>query len=364
MIADLGLGSDYLRQVVDALPVPIIVVDANGHVVIRNRAEASLAHGSSAPNGLEQYGRREVCRMDGSACPLEELPIVRSLREGKVVTGEQLLLSVADRPERVPILVNSAPLRDARGDIVGGVAMFEDISGVRELERQKEDFLSSAAHDLRSPITALKGQVQLLQRRLGGPNANADEATLETVAQIAAATERITRFVDQILDVARVDMGRALQLDARRMDLVELLRACVEAARPSHPRREVALVAAVPSLVGTWDAARVERVVANLLDNAIKYSPEGGPVAVYVGLEPDWVVVRVEDHGLGIPGEELSSIFERFQRGSNVEGSISGTGIGLAYARQVVIQHGGTIDVASRQGEGSTFTVRLPLDQG
>ena len=119
-------------------------------------------------------------------------------------------------------------------------------------------------------------------------------------------------------------------------------------------------------LVGFWDAARLERVIANLVNNAIKYSPEGGEVIVRITRDTDeasWAVVAVEDHGIGIPKSDLPRVFERFQRGANVQGRIGGAGIGLASARQIVEQHGGSIGVQSQKGVGSTFTVRLQLDK-
>ena len=127
----------------------------------------------------------------------------------------------------------------------------------------------------------------------------------------------------------------------------------------------MAVESSQPELVGLWDPVRIERVLTNLLGNAIKYSPGGGPVSVRLDLEgasPDGaVVVQVQDHGEGIPESDLPHIFERFRRGENVSGRIPGTGLGLAGARQIVELHGGTICAESRVGEGTTFTVRLPI---
>jgi signal transduction histidine kinase len=113
--------------------------------------------------------------------------------------------------------------------------------------------------------------------------------------------------------------------------------------------------------VGAWDAARLEPALDNLVDNAVEYSPDGGDVTVRVRVEGDAAVVRVADRGIGIPAADLPRVFERLHRGANVAGRIDGTGIGLARVRQTVAQHGGTVDVQSREGHGSTVTVRLPL---
>jgi signal transduction histidine kinase len=120
----------------------------------------------------------------------------------------------------------------------------------------------------------------------------------------------------------------------------------------------------VPELTGMWDAGRLERVLANLISNALKYSPNGGEIDVTVEQVDEegrrWAVVKVKDSGIGIPAADLPHIFERFHRGANVSGRIPGTGIGLAAAQEIVEQHGGSISVQSREGDGSTFTVRLP----
>ncbi|HEY8694521.1 MAG TPA: sensor histidine kinase, partial [Chloroflexota bacterium] len=125
-------------------------------------------------------------------------------------------------------------------------------------------------------------------------------------------------------------------------------------------RHRLRVSATAPAVPGVWDVARVHRVVANLLANAIKYSPAGGDVVVLVGVDGDWAVLAVCDEGLGIPAADLPHVFERFHRGSNVE-RISGTGIGLAGAKDIVELHGGTIAVTSIEGRGTTVAVRLPL---
>jgi signal transduction histidine kinase len=131
-------------------------------------------------------------------------------------------------------------------------------------------------------------------------------------------------------------------------------------------RHQLQVTVGTPALVGVWDGERVERVLANLLSNATKYSPDGGVVRVVLARRTDvggaWAVVRVEDHGVGIPAHDLPRVFERFHRGANVEGRIRGVGIGLAGAKQIVEQHGGTIALTSEEGLGTTVTVALPLE--
>jgi len=118
----------------------------------------------------------------------------------------------------------------------------------------------------------------------------------------------------------------------------------------------------VPSLTGVWDPWRLERVIDNLLSNAMKFTPSGGDVILRISRDGDWAVLAVEDTGVGIPAADLPHLFERYWRGSNVTGRIAGSGLGLSGARGIIEQHGGTISVASAEGQGSTFTLRLPLE--
>jgi signal transduction histidine kinase len=158
-------------------------------------------------------------------------------------------------------------------------------------------------------------------------------------------------------------MGQPLELERAPTDLVNLVTQAVTEVQETTDRHRIELET-IPTLVGEWDAARLERVVRNLLENAVKYSVDDDVIELRLAREDDGesaAVLTVHDHGIGIPPEDLPRIFDRFQRGSNVVGKIAGTGIGLAGARQIVEQHGGTITVSSEVRRGTTVTVRLPL---
>jgi signal transduction histidine kinase len=172
-------------------------------------------------------------------------------------------------------------------------------------------------------------------------------------------------LIDELMDMAHLRAGLSLGLRLEPVDIVALAAEAAAAARQRSFRHVIRVEGESPTLIGHWDRARLERVLTNLLDSAVKYSPDGSEVIVRVGCEEDasgvWAVLAVADRGVGIPAADLSRIFERFQRGGNVA-EIAGAGVGLAGARQIVTQHGGTITVASEEGVGSTFTVRLPLE--
>jgi signal transduction histidine kinase len=226
------------------------------------------------------------------------------------------------------------------------------------------EFLAVVAHDLRQPLTSIRGRVQLLQRRaLREPTQPIDLAAL---ALIEAQTAMMRRLIDQLLDTTRLEAGQALPLLRTDVDLTVLLDRVVEECRATTHQHELVIRAPAPGRpVGCWDGDRLEQVVRNLLDNAIKYSPDGEAITVTLTQEEkdagSWAVLVVQDQGLGIPAAEVAAVFERFHRGSNVASRIPGLGIGLASVWAIVEQHGGTIAVESKEGRGSRFTLWLPL---
>ncbi|HEY3083076.1 MAG TPA: HAMP domain-containing sensor histidine kinase [Chloroflexota bacterium] len=238
-----------------------------------------------------------------------------------------------------------------------------DVTAHRALERERGSFLAAVSHDLKSPLAAISGQAQLLQRRLEQLKLPDGPQMIRRLSRIDETTYRMSRLLEDLLDMARLQMGRPLELDRQPTDLVELARGAVQQLQPTTTRHQLEVIAEAALVMGSWDKPRIGRVLDNLLLNAIKYSPEGGQIVVAVRTEDGWGVVQVSDPGMGIPEEDLSRVFERFQRGSNAGRPTRGSGIGLAGSKHIVEQHGGTIAAESREGGGSVFTVRLPLGE-
>jgi PAS domain S-box-containing protein len=355
---------DRLQQVIDVLPEGIFLVDVDGQIFLSNAAADEIAGRTLAGSPDATFGDVGLLQLDGTPYDLSELPLARIVQRGEVVRGEQLLLPNATTGVQVPVLVNGAPLRDQHGKLTGGVAVFQDISPIKELEQQKDAFLAAASHDLKNPLTAIKARAQILQRqatRMKGPEGRRVVDGLRAIDQTAT---RLTAMINELLDVARLQMGRPLLLDRQPTDLAELAHQVTAELQPSTDRHDIEIKAPAEKKLGLWDPARLERVVSNLVSNAIKFSPEGGRVTLVVrGEERDgepWVALEVHDEGVGIPVEDVPRIFERFYRGSNVAGAIEGTGLGLTGSRHIVEQHGGQLLVESQQGHGSVFTLLLP----
>jgi signal transduction histidine kinase len=176
----------------------------------------------------------------------------------------------------------------------------------------------------------------------------------------------MTGLIDELLDISRLEIVGELSLNRRDIDLVDLARRIVEDQSSTGQGPTIQLQAPDQPIVGHWDEVRIERALLNLVGNAIKYSPLGSNIEVAVR-EQDrngerWAVLSVADHGIGIPAADVGRIFERFTRGSNVPESLAGSGIGLSYVQQIVVQHGGSVTVQSESGTGSTFSLHLPLE--
>ncbi len=355
---------DRLQQVIDVLPEGIILVDVHGQVFLSNAAADEIAGRDLAAPSEALFGDFGLLHLDGTPYNPAELPLARIVQNGEVVRGEQLLLPNATTELQVPVLVNGAPLRDQNGGLHGGVAVFQDISAIKELERQKDAFLAAASHDLKNPLTAIKARAQILQRQALRMKGTEGQRVVDGLRAIDGTATRLTAMINELLDVARLQMGRPLLLDRQPTDLAEISRQVIAELQPSTDRHDIEIKAPTERVLGSWDRARLERVVSNLVSNAIKFSPEGGRVSLVVRDEErdgePWVALDVHDEGVGIPAEDVPRIFERFYRGSNVAGAIEGTGLGLTGSRHIVEQHGGHLLVESKQGDGSVFTLLLP----
>jgi len=221
----------------------------------------------------------------------------------------------------------------------------------------RDDFLSIVSHELRTPLTSLKGHVDIALRRLerGVPR----EELLRSLRVAKGQADRLNRLVGELLDVSRLGSGR-FRIDRQRLDLVPLVETIVENERSAESPRAIDLDCAVASVEVEADAERIEQVLVNLLQNARKYSPGESSIEVTLGATDARACLSVSDHGIGIPPEDQQRVFEPFQRAGNVERSVVGIGLGLYIASEIVRAHGGTLELRSEVGAGSTFTVTLP----
>ncbi|MDQ6606985.1 MAG: ATP-binding protein [Actinomycetota bacterium] len=242
-------------------------------------------------------------------------------------------------------------------DADGVVWTVRDMSERARLERAKSDFVATASHELRSPLTSIKGFVELLAR---SPEAMS-ERQREFVDIILRSTDRLVDLVNDLLDVARIEADH-VEISRRPIDVGEAVREVVELMGPriEEKHQHVGLYVAPTLPLALADAGRVRQIVANLLTNAHLYTPEGG--RIHVGAEADraWVQIVVADSGVGMSAEEAEHLFERFYRGGNGSAKAPGTGLGLSIVKSLVDMHDGRIEVETQPGQGTTFRVLLP----
>ena len=258
-----------------------------------------------------------------------------------------------------------APLRDSTDTVTGIFVHAVEVTDLVAARQRAEDavvvrdhFLSLAAHELKTPLTALIGYIQVIQRRLR--QTKIDDRTDRTLTMIGAQGQRLNRLIDTLLDVARINMGH-LSLELVPLDVGALAARVVDEMGIMLEQRAVQVaILPTPCLV-PGDALRLEQVIMNLVQNAIKYSPEGGEIVLTVACSDTHATIEVRNQGYGIPVEALPHLFERFYRVREGMGqAIPGMGIGLSVVKEIVTLHGGTVSVESIQGEGSTFVVTLP----
>ena len=257
-------------------------------------------------------------------------------------------------------------LADRAGPALQNAVLWSDlqerVAREEHAQRIKDDFLSVVSHELRTPLTSIQGYSQLLEARLRADRGGSKE--MRHVRVILSQVARMRRLVDDLLDVNRIDRRGGVSVEPVPFDLAELLRDAVNRLRRIEPDREVTLEAPA-SIPVELDRERIDQVLANLLDNAVKYSPEGGPVRVAADLEGAEVEVRVADAGIGVPPDQREQVFERFYQADDGEGRrrFGGLGLGLAISRAIVEAHGGHIrvDANEEEGRGSVFSFRVPL---
>lgn len=261
-----------------------------------------------------------------------------------------------------------APLRDASEQITGIFVHAVDVTELVAARQRAEaavvvrdQFLSIAAHELKTPLTSVLGYIQLLQRRMRRTG-NVDDRTDHVMTLIAAQSQRLNRLIDTLLDVARINMGQ-LSLELAPLDLGALTTQVVDEVRVIAEHRTIHVTIPSEACMVQADGLRLEQVLVNLLQNALKYSPNGGDVDVTVQRTPSEARVSIRDTGIGIPAAALPRLFDRFYRVSDAATGIGGMGIGLSVVDEIVSLHGGTITVDSTEGVGSMFTVSLPLTE-
>ena len=350
-------SSSRLHSILGSMTDGLWVYDAAGEVVDVNQAALNM-FGLASRSEAISHGAFEAFRLrdaDGRLIPHDEMPFAKALAGQTVpdylvmarhfITGKDLDLSIA-----------AAPIES--NGIVGAVLVIRDITALQELDRKKDEFLSVASHELRTPLTTIKGYTQLLAQTV---NDLPPEERATYINAVLGEIERMMGLISELLDVSRIETNR-LQIHPQPIRWIEFIEGRVSAFRVQHPNRQIRFDAKAPESTVHADPDRMRQVVDNLISNAIKYSPEGSDIDVRAFVENGSMLTSFVDHGIGIPTDEIPQLFERFHRARNVSSRYyGGLGLGLYIARAIIEAHNGAIAVESVEGEGSSFTLKLPL---
>ena len=269
-----------------------------------------------------------------------------------VLAKPMVMVLAATRKVRAGDLSARTGLPAGRNEMYAVAAAFDAmVEQVQQTFVAQKRFVADASHELKTPLTAIGGMAEVLS--VGNP-----EQARMAIATIEKETERMDRLVTDLLTLSRAE--HSLPIAVKQLDLAQLLEEIVEETRCRHPQRECRLEMTEPLMV--WgDAILLGRVIRNLLDNAVQYSPENGLIYVSGGLEEGWVRVAVSDQGRGISADDLTRVFERFYRADRSRArKTGGTGLGLSIVKSLLLQHGGRIEAHSELDQGTTFTFFLP----
>jgi two-component system phosphate regulon sensor histidine kinase PhoR len=323
----------------------IVAVDREGRVVLWNEAAERITG---------------VPATDALARTTEQI-LQRTLASGDDSDRGDRLLAIRRGDDDVWLSLTEAIMRDPAGAVAGRIFAFRDISAERVVEQMKSDFVTAVSHELRTPLTSIYGFAETLLRQdvLFG-----EEERRTFLGYIASESDRLTTIVDQLLNVARLDTGD-LQVNLAPTDVRAVVSDVIQLAAQAPSANGHDFVVDLPDqpLDAEADSDKLRQILANLVDNAVKFSPDGGRVTVAARVNDEVVEVKVLDEGIGIPEEEQRRIFTKFYRGESMarDPATTGTGLGLFIAHGLVSAMGGRMWVDSREGAGSSFAFELPL---
>ena len=364
----------WLRTILDQLPEGVLIIDANECIRYINTAGAHIAQlpieRTINIQAKDHLQASNVTTSQGQPTHYHDFPAIQAL-SGQTIHNSEGIVQRADGSSYYN-QGSAAPLYAEDGTITGAVAIFRDITEQKLVEQHKSDFLSFASHELRTPITAIQGFAELLQIHMQQGELLDTSRSMRALTGIIRHSQHLAHLIEDVLDLSQIENDHFC-IEATRHDLVPILTQVVETYKLNARQHEIHIILdglrATDTLPANVDNNRLIQILNNLLNNAVKYSPEGGDIEVGIRREtPDQkgiehCLIWVKDHGIGIETHELPHIFERFHRAHTLNRSIKGLGIGLYLVRELVVRHQGRIWAESHPGQGSTFYVQLPLYQ-
>jgi PAS domain S-box-containing protein len=353
-------NEEKLNAVLQHMVEGVVASDAEGHVILANEPCKEILGVSAIEEGalsLDSYQNLfEIRDKDGKIIETKDLPLAKSL-QGEVIIKEMLVLRKYDTDRVLFLEVSAAPIKDNSQDIVGGVLVMRDITDIVGFEKVKEDFLRVVAHELKTPLAIIKGYSQLILK----DKSNCPTIAQKSVDRIILGTDRLSALVDDLMDVSMLQMDKLI-LQPVELDLSKLVTDATNDLADITPSVQFEFDIE-PGLYVNGHKSRLIQVMNNLLNNAVKYSPEGGVIWVRAHQDNNQhALVSIKDQGIGIPKNMESRIFQAFYRAhSGGEHDYGGMGVGLFISRSIIMRHSGSIYFHSEEGKGTEMSFHLPL---
>lgn len=355
--AELYANQERLSRILETMAEGVGIIDTEGKLTYANpMAQKILGLRQNQIEGRTYDDPKWAnLRVDGTPLPGDEHPMAITMSTGEPVYDYEIAVQPPDG-ERFYISINAAPIRDEQGTIVGGIGTFMDVTHRRKAMQQKDEFISVASHELKTPITSLKGALQLINRMKDKPS---DPATFaKFVEQANRSLNKVSVLVDDLLNGTKVNEGQ-LQLQKQTFTLQSLIDDCCPHVRAEGFYKLVSI--GETQLLIEADLHKIDQVLVNLVNNAVKYADGSPTILINVEKVDKFAKISVTDYGPGIPADQLPRLFERYYRGNGTNQQLSGLGLGLYISAEIIKKHGGQIGVESTIGQGSTFWFTVPL---
>ncbi|MDO9302748.1 MAG: ATP-binding protein [Anaerolineales bacterium] len=337
-----------LRAILNSTPDPVLVTDHRNRLLLTNRAAAVALGQTQTGDTTSDIGRKTE--------QVVKLRPLLALLESTTTENQSAEIVLADK--RTYLATASSVM--VEGQQIGRVCIMRDVTHFKELDTMKSEFVATVSHDLRSPLTLMRGYATMLEM-VGELN----EQQQGYVKKIILGVENMSRLVNNLLDLGRIDLGVGLQVE--NVSVLDIIERATSALQLQSTQKNISLSVEfskdMPNTVEA-DQALLHQAVYNLVENAIKYTPDNGCVTIRTSSQPGYLIFAVEDSGIGIATDDLPRLFEKFYRGKQREARAQhGSGLGLAIVQSVATNHGGRVWVDSVVGKGSTFYLQIPLTQ-
>lgn len=346
-----------LRAVLEHIPTAVLLFDSAGNVVEFNRKARLIVERPSWDRLGQDDHPFTVCDQEGEPLPREEWPLFRALNNGEQLEDEEFVLDFGDGKQRT-ISLSIVPVTDDTGQATSFLVTGTDVTKRSEMDRRKDEFLSVASHELRSPLTPLAGFIHLCRQQAEAGR----EVDPEVLRRAENQVGRLRRLIEDLLDMSRLETGK-LPIMPRKVKLKRLIKKIMDPwLRGDHGERICLTLPEGP--VEAWvDPDRIDQVLTNVVDNAVKHGRADGEVQVVLDRTEEEIILTVGDEGDGIPPEVIDRVFDRyfFAEEDQRRTRKKSMGIGLYLSRQIVEEHGGRIAISSNSGQPTVVTITLPV---